>query len=56
MRILIVTHIGETFGHLVRGLAVADALTSKGAIVEVAAGEAAAELLATWPVSYHTIR
>lgn len=52
VRILIVTHIGETFGHLVRGLAVADALTSKGVAVEVAAAEAAADLLATWPVTY----
>src|SRR3712207_3467614 len=45
MRILMIAHIGETLGHLVRGLAIADALTALGAQVEFAASKRSEELL-----------
>jgi len=36
MRILMIAHIGETLGHLIRGLAIADELTNYGQNVEFA--------------------
>ena len=36
MKILMVVHIGETLGHLIRGLAIADELTNYGQNVEFA--------------------
>lgn len=56
--VLMIAHIGETLGHLVRGLAIADALTKKGICVEFAASKRAKDLLDAWPISYklHPLR
>ncbi len=52
MYILMITHIGETLGHLVRGLSIADELTSHGIHVEIAASNEAEWLLKTWKHTY----
>lgn len=58
MRILMIAHIGETFGHLVRGLSIADELTARGVHVEFATSSDATWLLKTWKNTYthHSIR
>lgn len=58
MNILMISHIGETFGHLVRGLAIADELTAQGVHVEFAASYEADWLLSTWkhPYIHHKLR
>jgi UDP:flavonoid glycosyltransferase YjiC (YdhE family) len=58
MRILMVAHIGETLGHLVRGLSIADELTARGVSVEFAASDKARSLLKTWnhPYIHHRVR
>lgn len=52
MRVLIVAHVGETLGHLVRGLGIADALAERGATVEIAADRRASTLLGRWRRRY----
>lgn len=52
MRVLIITHIGETLGHLIRGLAIADELNSRGVTVEFAASEKAKRLFQRGPTEY----
>lgn len=52
MRILMIAHIGETLGHLVRGLAIADELTALDIEVEFAASYKAEGLLKTWKNTY----
>jgi UDP:flavonoid glycosyltransferase YjiC (YdhE family) len=49
---LIVAHVGETLGHLVRALAIADALHAEGMEVQIAASEDAAVLLESWNRRY----
>jgi UDP:flavonoid glycosyltransferase YjiC (YdhE family) len=58
MRILMIAHIGETLGHLVRGLAIADELTAQGVVVEFAASDKGEWLLKTWkhPYVHHRVR
>lgn len=58
MRILMIAHIGETFGHLVRGLSIADELTARGVYVVFAASNEAVWLLKTWKHTYthHSLR
>ena len=53
MLILMVVHIGETLGHLVRALAIADELVNREYRVEIAASKAAEWLLGVWPRRYH---
>lgn len=50
--VLLACHVGETLGHLVRGLAVADELLTHGVEVVVAAAQAAEHLLANWSHPY----
>jgi UDP:flavonoid glycosyltransferase YjiC (YdhE family) len=52
LKILMVAHIGETLGHLVRGLAIADELTALGIKPEIAASSRARDLLQTWHQHY----
>lgn len=52
LKILMVAHIGETLGHLVRGLAIADELTALGVSPEIAASSNARWALQTWSRSY----
>jgi len=58
MRILIVPHIGETLGHVVMGLAIADELSRRGADVEIAAARRGFDLISGWSQRYvfHPIR
>ena len=58
MYILMIAHIGETLGHLVRGLTIADQLTARGVQVEFVASNKAEWLLKTWKPSYihHKLR
>lgn len=58
MRIMMIAHIGETLGHLVRGLAIADELAKKGHEVEFAASDRARALLPSWEPRYmhHPVR
>lgn len=58
MYILMAAHIGETLGHLARGLAIADELTANGSRVEFACSEKASWLLKGWKRRYvhHTVR
>jgi len=58
MRILMIAHIGETLGHLVRGLAIAEELTSRGIRVEFAASNKAEWLLKNSKYDYihHKLR
>ena len=53
-----IAHIGETFGHLVRGLAIADELTNRGIQIDFAASSEAEWLLKTWKYTYthHKLR
>ena len=55
MRVALLTHIGETYGHLVRGLALADEIAARGAEVEFVSSAAAVDFLrangAPYPVS-----
>jgi UDP:flavonoid glycosyltransferase YjiC (YdhE family) len=48
VRVLLVAHVGETVGHLVRGLAIGSALADMGADVEVAAPRRATWLIRGW--------
>lgn len=52
MRILFAVHIGETLGHLVRALSLADEFTKLGARVDIAASDSASTLLQSWPHAY----
>lgn len=52
MRALFVVHIGETIGHLVRALAIADELYQRGVKVEVACSDSGKWLLDSWHVKY----
>ncbi len=52
MYILMIAHIGETLGHLVRGLAIADALAELGIEVGIATSMIGNELLSKWERSY----
>ena len=54
MHIMMITHVGDTVGHVVRGLALADALTAEGARVEFAVDPRSQWLFDTWPSSYRT--
>lgn len=58
MYILMAAHIGDTLGHLVRGLAIADELTANGVRVEFACSEKASWLLKGWkrPYVHHRVR
>ncbi len=58
MYVLMIAHIGETLGHLVRGLSIADELTARGIQVELACSPRAASLLENWRIQYphHRIR
>lgn len=58
MFVLMIAHVGETLGHLVRGLAIADELTDHGVRVEIAASREAEWLLRTWqhPYTHHIVR
>ena len=46
MRILIIAHIGETFGHLARGLSIAKQLSIHGCNIEIASAPRSAEVVA----------
>lgn len=52
MRALFVVHIGETIGHLVRALAIADELHLRGVEVQVACSDSGKWLLDSWHVKY----
>ena len=52
MRALFVVHIGETVGHLVRALAVADEMAERGVSVEIACSRAGSWLLEEWNQRY----
>jgi UDP:flavonoid glycosyltransferase YjiC (YdhE family) len=52
MVLLLVVHIGETLGHLARALAVADALTRRGATVHIASSNKAKATLNGHPNKY----
>ncbi|MGI6656774.1 MAG: glycosyltransferase [Desulfobulbus sp.] len=52
MRALFVVHIGETVGHLVRALAIADELYLRGVDIEIACSDSGKWLLESWPVKY----
>jgi len=54
-RVLMVAHVGETLGHVVRGLVIADALASRGAEVHIAAAERATTLIASNPYQHHAV-
>ena len=58
MKVLMIVHIGETLGHLVRGLSIADALTSLGIEVEIATSNKGDWLISQWKHHYvhHKIR
>lgn len=53
LKILIIAHIGETLGHLVRGLAIADELAALGVRPEIAASGNARWVLQTWGHRYN---
>jgi UDP:flavonoid glycosyltransferase YjiC (YdhE family) len=53
MRALFVVHIGETVGHLVRALAIADELHLSGINVEIACSDSGKWLLESWHIKYN---
>jgi Glycosyltransferase Family 4 len=55
IRVLVVAHVGETVGHLVRGLTLADALAAHGAEVHVATSADGWGFLAPSPYQYHPL-
>lgn len=52
MKVLMIVHIGETLGHLVRALAVADQVAAAGVLVEIACSSAGDWLFDSWSTSY----
>ncbi|MDZ4064564.1 MAG: hypothetical protein U1E22_07850 [Coriobacteriia bacterium] len=54
MHIMMIAHVGETVGHVARGLAIADALRNRGTKVEFAVDPRAQWLFDVWPSSYRT--
>jgi UDP:flavonoid glycosyltransferase YjiC (YdhE family) len=58
MRILIIAHIGETFGHLARGLSIAKELSFRGCHIEIASASKGAEVIARSGLQcdFHPIR
>jgi UDP:flavonoid glycosyltransferase YjiC (YdhE family) len=58
MRVMLVAHVGETFGHLIRGLSIVKELSKFGCSIEIVSSPEAAEIIANSGLKcdFHPIR